>query len=53
MTDSEKTASRSAFGWLPKLILWGVVIAFGYLYLNSIDQGRMVRPHPCWIKSVS
>ncbi|AFL75042.1 hypothetical protein [Thiocystis violascens] len=38
MADSETTASRSTFGWLPKLILWAVVIAFGYLYLNSIDQ---------------
>ena len=38
MADSETTASRSVFGWLPKLILWGVVIAFGYLYLSSIDQ---------------
>ena len=38
MADSETTVSRSTFGWLPKLILWGVVIAFGYLYLSSIDQ---------------
>ena len=38
MADSENTKPRSSFGWLPKLILWGVVIAFGYLYLNSIDK---------------
>lgn len=38
MADSENTAPRSRFGWLPKLILWSVVIAFGYLYLHSIDQ---------------
>ncbi|WP_295407389.1 hypothetical protein [uncultured Thiocystis sp.] len=38
MADSETTVPRSTFGWLPKLILWGVVIAFGYLYLNSIDK---------------
>lgn len=38
MTASETTSSRSTFGWLPKLILWGIVIAFGYLYLSSIDR---------------
>ena len=38
MADSENTTPRSSFGWLPKLILWGVVLTFGYLYLNSLDQ---------------
>lgn len=44
MADAEttktkaKTKPRSTFGWFPKLILWGVVITFGYLYLSSLDQ---------------
>ncbi|MBK1722667.1 hypothetical protein [Thiocystis violacea] len=38
MASSEKTSSRSGIGFLPKLILWSVVIAFGYLYLSSIDR---------------
>ncbi|WP_172452636.1 hypothetical protein [Chromatium okenii] len=42
MADAEKTKTkakpRSTFGWFPKLILWGVVITFGYLYLSSLDQ---------------
>ncbi|MBK1693721.1 hypothetical protein CKO09_03055 [Chromatium weissei] len=33
-----KAKPRSTFGWFPKLILWGVVITFGYLYLSSLDQ---------------
>lgn len=38
MASSEHTSSRSGLGWLPKLILWVVVIGFGYLYLSSIDR---------------
>lgn len=38
MTDPQTATSRPAFGWLPKLILWGIVLAFGYLYLTSIDR---------------
>ncbi len=45
MASSEKTASRSGLGWMPKLILWIVVIAFGYLYLSSIER-EDVQPSP-------
>jgi len=38
MANADNAAPRSSLGWLPKLVLWGVVIAFGYLYLSSIDR---------------
>lgn len=38
MASSEKTSSRSGLGWFPKLFLWTAVIAFGYVYLNSVDR---------------
>lgn len=38
MTASENASPRSGSGWLPKLMLWVIVIAFGYLYLSSMDQ---------------
>lgn len=37
--DNEKTPKRSGLGWIPKLSLWAVVIAFGYLYLSSVERG--------------
>ena len=39
MSDSEeKKPVRSGLGWFPKLILWAVVISFGYVYLSSVDR---------------
>ena len=38
MASSEKSSSRSGIGWLPKLFLWSAVIAFGYVYLTSVDR---------------
>jgi hypothetical protein len=37
-TEKAKAPKRSGLGWIPKLSLWAVVIAFGYLYLSSIDR---------------
>lgn len=38
MASSEKSSSRPSRGWLPKLVLWSAVIAFGYVYLSSVDR---------------
>lgn len=38
MATEETAPKRSGLGWIPKLSLWAVVIAFGYLYLSSVDQ---------------
>ncbi|MFB1486438.1 MULTISPECIES: hypothetical protein [unclassified Thiocapsa] len=38
MATEETAPKRSGLGWIPKLSLWAVVIAFGYLYLSSIDR---------------
>jgi hypothetical protein len=37
-SSEEKSSSRSGLGWFPKLILWAAVIAFGYIYLSSVDR---------------
>jgi len=37
-TEKAKAPKRSGLGWIPKLSLWAVVIAFGYLYLSSLDR---------------
>ncbi|MTW21524.1 hypothetical protein [Allochromatium palmeri] len=37
-SSEEQKPSRSGLGWFPKLILWGAVIAFGYVYLSSVDR---------------
>ncbi|WP_296699453.1 hypothetical protein [Thiocapsa sp. UBA6158] len=39
MATEDTAPKRSSFGWIPKLSLWAVVIAFGYLYLSSVDRG--------------
>lgn len=38
MATDDSKPKRSGLGWIPKLSLWAVVIAFGYLYLSSIDR---------------
>lgn len=38
MATEDTAPKRSGLGWIPKLSLWAVVIAFGYLYLNSVDR---------------
>jgi hypothetical protein len=38
MATEETAPKRSGLGWIPKLSLWAVVIAFGYLYLSSIER---------------
>lgn len=38
MTTEDTAPKRSGLGWIPKLSLWAVVIAFGYLYLSSVDR---------------
>jgi hypothetical protein len=37
-TEKAKAPKRSGLGWIPKLSLLAVVIAFGYLYLSSLDR---------------
>ena len=37
-SSEEKSSSRSGLGWFPKLILWVAVMAFGYVYLSSVDR---------------
>ena len=39
MATEDTAPKRSGLGWIPKLSLWAVVIAFGYLYLSSVDRG--------------
>ena len=38
MASVETAPKRSGLGWIPKLSLWAVVIAFGYLYLSSAER---------------
>lgn len=38
MATEDTAPKRSGLGWIPKLSLWAVVIAFGYLYLSSIER---------------
>ncbi|SDX27589.1 hypothetical protein [Thiocapsa roseopersicina] len=38
MATEDTAPKRSGLGWIPKLSLWAVVIAFGYLYLSSVDR---------------
>ncbi|MBN2885445.1 MAG: hypothetical protein JXM75_01900 [Chromatiaceae bacterium] len=35
--EQQKKKPRSSLSWFPKVFLWGSVLAFGYLYLDSID----------------
>jgi hypothetical protein len=39
MATEDSTPKRSGLGWIPKLSLAAVVIAFGYLYLSSNGPG--------------
>jgi hypothetical protein len=39
MATADNESKRTGFGWIPKLSLFAVVIAFGYLYLSSVDKG--------------
>jgi hypothetical protein len=39
MATEDSTPKRSGLGWIPKLSLAAVVIAFGYLYLSSTGPG--------------
>jgi hypothetical protein len=39
MATEDSTSKRSGLGWIPKLSLAAVVIAFGYLYLSSNGPG--------------
>ncbi len=38
MGNAENAPTRSAFRWVPRLVLLGVVVAFGYLYLHSVEK---------------
>ncbi|MCF7989712.1 MAG: hypothetical protein K9M02_04645 [Thiohalocapsa sp.] len=44
MTDVENadadTEKSARLGFLPKLILWGLVLLFAYLYLGSLERGE-------------
>jgi len=35
--EQQTKKPRSSLSWFPKVFLWGSVLAFGYLYLDSID----------------
>lgn len=38
MATAENVSKQTGLGWVTKLTLWAVVIAFGYLYLSSLDR---------------
>lgn len=38
MANADSGPKRSGLGWIPKLSLWAVVIAFAFLYLSSIER---------------
>jgi hypothetical protein len=38
MTTEESQPKRSGYGWIPKLSLLAVIVAFGYLYLSTRDR---------------
>lgn len=40
MAAEEKPKSRSVIRWFPRLFLWGSVLAFGYLYWDSLEQEK-------------
>jgi hypothetical protein len=40
MSNAENAPSRSKSRWFPRLVLIGVVVAFGYLYLSSLDRSE-------------
>ncbi len=38
MADTENNAASSKLGFLPKLMLWSLVLLFGYLYLGAVER---------------
>ncbi len=38
MSTAEVSTANAGLGWWPKLVLWGLVIAFGVLYLGSVKR---------------
>ncbi|MFZ0789957.1 MAG: hypothetical protein WAM94_10090, partial [Chromatiaceae bacterium] len=38
MSKADASAASAGLGWWPKLVLWGLVIAFGLLYLGSVNR---------------
>ena len=38
MADTETTATSSKIGFLPKLLLWSLVLLFAYLYLGAVQR---------------
>ena len=38
MSKADASAASAGLGWWPKLALWGLVIAFGVLYLGSVNR---------------
>ncbi len=38
MADTNNTAAASKLGFLPKLLLWSLVLLFGYLYLGAVER---------------
>lgn len=40
MPTDDDGPKRAGLGWIPKLSLWAVVIAFAFLYLSSLERGQ-------------
>jgi hypothetical protein len=38
MADTQNNAAASRLGFLPKLLLWSLVLLFGYLYLGAAGR---------------
>ena len=38
MSKADVSAASAGLGWWPKLVLWGLVIVFGVLYLGSVNR---------------
>jgi hypothetical protein len=46
MATADEQASDSRLSFLPKLLLWSLVLLFGYLYLGAVERSEQIASEP-------